>query len=363
MTIKNLLIVPSARLIRHPLTALKCYLRRVELPHHAEIQYAGDIPTILGVKHVFVLGRYYPHYFQTELPKYCSYPSCHGAPHPTFITLRQLRRILALVDAVLISSTAYPEAITRVTSAARARSLPIAILDIPDYDILYGAADSTQRLTLHFKPGRDFDLYFKKDLPLGCRTPTIVPFGPIPVRPASYHFHSLPKKYSVFYSGRRREDQSSPERAQLVALLQKEVAGAHIVAHDTRNTFMTLQEYWDNLAQARIAFSPSGRCWDSFRHCEVGLAPDTAMLAPTPFIETCGPPLVDGKNAILYNVVLRNGRYFVAHPSEVIEKIHYYLARPTELLQVAHAWSADVRVGHTITARSRYLIDTMQQLF
>lgn len=363
MTVKKLLFIPSQRLLWHTSTALKSWLLGHELPHHAEIQYAGDLPTVLGHDNVFVLGRYYPHIFSSTIPDQCSYPSCHGAPRPSFISKRQLNRTLSQIDAVLISSLAGQDTIKEIIALARSRDIPIAILDLPDYDTLYGAKDLSKRLTLGYQLGRDFDLYFKKDLPIGHRTEHILPFSPIPIRPESYSFTNLPKKHSIFYSGRKREDQSSPERAQVVHLVEKEIAKANIVTHDARNTFSSARQYWDNLASAYIALSPSGRCWDSFRHCEVGLAPATAIMVPQPFIETAGPGLIDAKNCLLYDVTLQSGRYYLTNPPEVISKLKYYLRHLDQLASIADQWKKDVLSGHTILSRSHYIIESMQSVF
>lgn len=363
MTVKKLLFIPSERLLWQTSTALKSWLLGHELPHHAEIQYAGDLPTVLGHDNVFVLGRYYPHVFSNTIPDQCSYPSCHGAPRPTFISQRQLNRTMSQVNAVLISSLAGHDTIKEIVKLARSRDLPIAILDMPDYDTLYGASDLSERLTLGYQFGRDFDLYFKKDLPIGHQTEHILPFSPIPVRPESYSFNNLPKQHSIFYSGRKREDQSSPERAQIVSLVEAKIAQTNIVTHDARNTFSSARQYWDNLASAYIALSPSGRCWDSFRHCEVGLAPATAIMLPQPFIETAGPSLIDGKNCLLYDVTLKAGRYYLANPSDVISKLKHYLQHLDQLASIADQWKKDVLSGHTILSRSHYIIDSMQTAF
>jgi len=260
---------------------------------------------------------------------------------------------------VIISAIGEPDLIAQVIKRARRFNLPVAILDIPDYDTLYGDPDIDEHLTLDFKEGRDYDIYFKKDLPIGLGTDQILPFGPIPVRPSSYQFIKKRKTKSVFYNGRKREDQSSPERAQIVEAVQEKIPDTNIMTHDDRSTFITNRQYWDFLSQARVALSPSGRCWDSFRHCEVGLAHNVAIMLPKPFIETCGPPIRDGRNAIVYDVVLRNRRYYLADANVTLQKLKNYLQKPAELERLAKNWRQDVLSGHTIEARSRYLINAM----
>jgi len=361
MTIKKILIVPSKRLQINYVELIKNRVYRQELPHHAEIQYAGDLPSVLGPDNVFVIGQYYPSVFAANFPLSCPYPSCHGATRPTFIKRKQIDKTLRQVDAVIISAIGEPDLIAQVIKRARRFNLPVAILDIPDYDTLYGDPDIYEHLTLDFKVRRDYDIYFKKDLPKGFGTDLILPFGPIPVRPSSYHFIEKQKTKSVFYNGRKREDQSSPERAQIVEAVQEKIPDTNIMTHDDRSTFITNRQYWDFLSQARVALSPSGRCWDSFRHCEVGLAPNVAIMLPKPFIETCGPPIRDGHNAIVYDVVLRDRRYYLADANVTLQKLKNYLQKPEELERLAKNWRQDVLSGHTVEARSRYLINMMRE--
>lgn len=361
MTINKILLIPSRRLILKYRQYIKSKIYGQELPHHAEIQYAGDLPAVLGPDNVFVIGQHYQHVFLATFPPTCAYPSCHGATRPTFIKTRHIDTILRQVDAVVVSAIGDIELVSRVIKKARRLDKPVAILDIADYDTLYGDPEIKRHLTLNFQPGRDYDIYFKKDLPIGFKTDVILAFGPIPVRPSSYKFKNLTKIHSVFYNGRKREDQSSPERAQIVNAVQEGIPDAYIITHDTRSTFVSNRQYWDYLSGSRVALSPSGRCWDSFRHCEIGLAPQVAIMLPRPFIETCGPPIRDGHNAIVYEVKLRNRRYYLAEREAALEKLRAYLQRPDELARLAKNWQNDVLAGHTIEARSRYMVNTMRE--
>jgi len=127
---------------------------------------------------------------------------------------------------------------------------------------------------------------------------------------------------------------------------------------------MNVKEYWYNLSRAQMALSPSGRVWDSFRHCEVGLAPLTCLIAPRPYVETVKPYLRDGKNAILYDTKLREDKkYHLVNPSALIEKIRYYLDHPNECQNLAQAWQTNVLEDHTIFARSKYIIESMEKVF
>lgn len=371
MEIKKLLIVPSDRIVVEQTNksfllkiakSLKSKIRPNQLSYDGEMQFYGDMPVVLGKENVSVFGKYKKHYFSKTVLEQCSYPSCCLTPEPTFISAGQLDSVLRQVDALLVSSKANERAIIAIKKA-KAKNIPVAIIDFADHESNYGSDNIAGDICRGFIDDEDFDLYFKKDLPLGYMTDVILPLCPIPIRPQSYDFPSAKQKYGIFYSGRKRTDQCQPERREVVEFVREHFVNTLIVEHDIRGSFMSIRQYWSNLAKSRIALSPSGRVWDSFRHCEVGLTESTVLLAPKPYVETVGPSLEDGKNAILYDTELKDDGYHLKQSDALVEKIKYYLNNSAELEKIAKTWKEDVMTGHTIAARSRYIIECMQKAF
>ncbi|RJQ36776.1 glycosyltransferase family 1 protein [Candidatus Parcubacteria bacterium] len=369
MAIKTILIVPAAgirndaleRPIISRLTAARRYLSPAS-GYDAEIQFYGDIPAILGAERTFVLGGFLPHLHAARVPAHAPYPSCHGVPPITAVRAAALETVLSAVDAVLVSTRAGGAG-ERAIRAARKRDIPVVLLDFPDHWELYGAPDARARLAGSFQAGRDFDLLFMKDLPRGEQTDAVLPLAPSPVRPSSYVLPTALKSSDIFFSGRTRTE-CQDDRPEVVDLIRGAFKKARIIEHDVkRQSFTLIQDYWTYLAEARMALSPSGKSWDSFRHAEVGLAPLTALIAPKPYIETTGPALEDGRNAILYDIEFRGGRFHLKNGAELVEKIRSYLARPQAIESLARAWARDVRAGHTILARSRYILNEMERVF
>lgn len=373
MSIQRVLIVPAGALVeREPasrsaallLRAVKAMKRRVfGMPsvYNSELQRYGDLPLILGRENVFYLGRLYPHVFSAAIPPACPYPSCHATPYGTEISVRELDEVLRNVDALLVSiQSGVRGEIAR--QRAKARGLPVAVLDAHDHQAIYEAEDIRSELACGLEPGRDFDLYFKENLPLGYRTETMLPLAPAPLRPEVYQFRTLPKATDIFYSGKERL-RGQPDGRAVLELMGREFPGAELVDHKDHRTFLSLREYWDGLARARLALSPSRFDWDSFRHCEAGLAPGTALIAPEPYVETTGPPLKDGLNAVLYATEFRDGKFYLKDGDTLIEKVRHYLSRPDEREALAKRWMDDVLAGHTVRARSQYILDAMEQGF
>lgn len=370
MRLQRILVVPHEAIIDSEpegrlaffITGAKALKRKfVRMPsiYNSEIQRYGDIPRILGRENTFVLGRLYPHFYSSTAPESSPYPSCHGLPQGTSITERELESTVGRVDAVLISVKAGVRG-ERTIALARKKGIPIAILDAHDHQSMYEAADIRKELFWHFQPKKDFDLYFKENLPLGYKTDTVLPLAPAPVRPEMYQFDALQKNIDVFYSGRERAT-VQPEGGEVVDLVKREFLNTRILEHKDHRAFLTLREYWNALSCARIVLSPSRRDWDSFRHCETGLAHGTALVAPRPYVETVGPELKDGVNAILYDTHHRGGKYYLADGAGLVDKIRHYLDYPALRERIAARWREDVLGGHTTLARSRYIVDSIEQ--
>jgi len=347
--------------VLRPLRELKRYFNPGATPYDAEILFYGDIPLVLGRENVFQFGEYPSQIHAKRVPLNSPYPSCHGTPRATIVRQDEIADILGKVDALLVSTRAGARR-DLVVPLARNRGIPVALLDFLDHHANYGAVDIRKDLTHGFEQGRDYDLYFKKDLPRGYAADRIRPLAPVPVRPESFAFPETGKDVDIFYSGRSRAG-CQADRGETVELVKTNFQNSFIVEHEGRGNFMSTHEYWQSLARAKMALSPSGKVWDSLRHCEVGLAAGTALIAPRPYVETVGPKLEDGTNAILYDTEFREGKYHLKNPGELVGKIKHILADDASREAIADAWAKDVREGHTVLARSKYIIETMERAF
>lgn len=371
--IKKILVVPIETIVeeKHGLSPAAFFINAaksakrmmVGMPsvYNGELQFYADLPVVLGRENVFLFGKYYPHFHSPNVPPMCAYPSCHGTPRPLSCSEAEIRSRIREMDAVLVSTLAGRRG-ELVIKLAKKFDIPVSLIDFKDRHVTFGAAESVVRQELYcgFIRGAHFNLFFKKDLPLGYANEYTFPIVPIPIRPESYDFRVLPKDIDIFYSGVRRL-KGVGDRFEITALMRDNFANTVILEKSRGESFLSNRSYLDYLSRARIALSPPGFVWDSFRHCEVGLAPKTALLAPRPYIEVVEPFLKDGINAILYETEFSDGKYHLTGQQELIAKIRYYLSRPAELERIAEAWGRDVREGHTATARARYIVQRMEQ--
>lgn len=377
MKIKKLLIVPvdtvvepepkarSAAFLLRGMKFIKRKIFRGLSVYESEIIRYADIPKILGSDNVFIFGKVYPHLHSMDIPRYCPYPSCHGTPRYSAVDEKGLRSAVRQADAILVSvKSAKSGRALPAMRLARERDIPIAMIDTHDHEEIFMTSDIKKELFYGFQQGKDFDVFFKTSLPLGFRTDRVLPIAPVPIRPETHHFRAIPKIYDVFYSGRKRTI-AQPDRDETVSALRADFPNSKFYEHTRRKrrSFIPVRDYWDGISRSRFALSPSGRVWDSFRHCEAGLAPKTALIAPKPYEETTGPALRDGVNSVLYETEFRGGRTHLKDPGVLIEKVRYYLEHPAERERLADRWAADVLSGHTVYARSKYIVESIEKLF
>lgn len=368
MKIKKILIVPSKKALKQKESFSENIRRRwrdfKKSPriHDAGCLHWSDITSILGQENTFVLGklRYGSAYFSNKIPDNVMFLSSLGMPRPSFVKESDLKKILGQVDVVIISERSG-DILQTVIAESRALGVPIVMLEANDSEAIYGSKNIRKDITHDFVKGKDFDLYFKLDVPLGYGTPYLFPLAPQPVRPPMYHFEKLPKDITVFYSGSYNPALYQGDRGEAVEALRS-IPGALFLQHNSPADYGSIKDYLNNISRAKLALCPSGRSWNSYRISHTGLSPGTALIAADPYIETTSPRLEDGVNAILYKTKIgSDGRYHLTNPDELVQKVKFYLSHDAERERIASRWHDDVLAGHTMTSHAQYILDTIEK--
>lgn len=327
----------------------------------AEVLHYADIPKILGVENTYMVGRYYRDYTRKSIPRHTRYPSLHKTPKGTYIDESELAEVIKKVEAVIICKRAGSLG-DRARSLARKHDVFMAVVDHFDDLELYKNPD-TKPLTDGLRYGQDYHLYFKHDIPLGRASDTLLPIAPMPVRVESYPvaaWNGYQRDISVFYRGQQRLGVLRGDRHQLAELIRSHIPSAVIDNQPKRKTF-SVKEYWEKLARSLIAYTPSGKVWDSTRHCETALF-GCVPLIPQPDCETVNSAVRNGENAIAYETQrTRNGEYVVVNVKKTLDRVKEVLSDGIELPRIAESWRQEVFVNHTTEARARYLVDAINQ--
>jgi len=373
MEIKKILIIPSSKIVQpikrgivnnilKVVRDFKLKLKPNFFVYDGEMLFYSDIPRILGKENVFILDKYYPYLLLRNTPDNCPYPVFANNPEATFIGQEKIKNTLNKVDVVLVSTRSGSKG-QAVVKDARQKNIPIVMIDFHDHDEIFASVNIKKDCFRGFIKGKDFDIYFKKDIPLGYKSEILFPLSPLPVRVEAFKKLIMVKDINIFYSGRSRIDLCQPDREESISVIKKNFKNLKILEHETRKTFPTRKKYWEYISRSKIAVSPSGRVWDSFRHCEIGLANKTALAIPKPYVETIGPDLKDGVNSILYDIKIKDGRAHLINEKEFKDKLNYYLNSKIERERLADRWTEDVKNGHTVYARSKYIIKTIEKIF
>jgi Glycosyl transferases group 1 len=326
-----------------------------------EVLYYCELSSLLGRDSVFILGGYSNLYFRSH-PEEVSYPSLTRIPPAVPVTPEQAKSLLGQVDAVLVT----PDGIRRneglIQDFARLDK-PTAIIDFQDHEAMF--VDPNAQVERDFKQGKHFTHYFKKDLPLRETRKNFFPLAPLPVRPECYNLRPggwEGKSLDIFFRGRLGAGRVRKEREEAVRLLRTAYPNTDITWTDVeegRGIFprrMVGKEYWQEFERSRIALSPGGRVWDSFRHCEIGLFGCT-LIIPLPDCQMAGIALRDGYNCIGYDVRVEDGEHRLVNSTGLVEKVRGYLKDDKALQRLALQWQRDVMQSHTSKARAQQILD------
>lgn len=331
-------------------------------PFNAEAQYMGDIPKVVGYANAFADQNYFQYFRgQESAPKDCPYPSLFGMPRPTLQSRKEIIRCLKkqVYDVVFVSVRAGDfGALVRET--AMENNIFVAVFDVYDMDC-YKEDVYKEKLYNGLRYGKDFNLYFKADIPIGMQTETLRPLAMIPVRPETCHFPKVDNKdIDVFFSGRVR-GKNQPDRDQTLDVIGQMPINSLLLTHETRFTFPTRPEYDSFVSRSKIILCPSGRRVDSFKFGEMALAQESLVLAPEQWMDVVEPGLVDCVNCVTYGVKNVDGRYHLSNPHELEEKIMYYLSHDEERIRITKRLKKDVLENHTVYKRSKYIVEEIKK--
>ena len=327
----------------------------------SEIYNYADIPNINGKDQTFILGNYYKEYTEKQIPKNTRYPSIHNNPHGTHLTLRGALSMIKKFDCVLIGIQSN-EIGNKIRKKALNHNIPVVLIDHFDHPQVY-KDPSYENIFRGLKPEKDFNMYFKHDLPKNKLIDHLVyPLAPMPCNPNNYPQinHTWNKKnISVFYRGRKSHNPRK-DRILLSEEIKKQIEFSHI-EHIGQSEKITIFEYVNNLSKTKIAFTPSGKVWDSTRHTEIGLY-NCVPLIPEPDCEVVSDCIKDTENSIVYNINDINEGEINKSISDIIDKVRSLIKNDKKLIEIADNWRNEVLLNHTVNARSNMVLKKINQL-
>jgi hypothetical protein len=342
------------------LAKLKGYYKFNQVAY--EYNYYSDICRVNdGETHI--LGRLHPQYLNAP-PADCTNPSARLCPPVFPVRLSMARKDLAGYDAVICSSWSVKYASDLLCMAKRAGVI-VAIIDHADHENIFITKDQIE-LTRGLQPVSDFDLYFKKDLPLGMQSEKILPLGPDPVRPESYDLKvMLPqseRSTSVFFSGILNKPTTKDQRDGLLQEVAKRVDASFINIidvddHYSKKGLLNNSEINEHMGKSRIVLCAPGRAWTTTRLTTSAVFGCVPMIAE-PDCELVDLDFTKNEMALIYpNLRYLKGNKRYQAIETAIEKINSSASNPSNLELMAKKWRECILKKHTTEARSRYIVE------
>ena len=327
-----------------------------ELESHfmsAEHYNYSNIVDLNGQNNTYILGNYYKEYISKVVPEYSRYPSSHATPLGNHINLKQAFSILNELDCILvgIKSLNYCSDLLKI---ARQKNILISVIDYYDDKEIYNLGSiSDKRLTRNLTYKEDFDVFFKHDIPINQDKEYLHSICPMPI-----NFENYPKlniknfkdrKFNVFFSGRKHLS-DHPERVDLLNFINKKVDKFNLKIIKPHEK-ISLKEYCDNMNNSKIAFSPSGKVWDSTRHSECAIYKNIPLIRE-PNCKLANDLSINDNNSIIYQIKQTKNSF-----DQVVEKVKFILNKEEEYLRISENWYNEIISKNTIAERSKYIIN------
>jgi hypothetical protein len=350
---------------RPNLARLKWYHKFNQVAY--EYNFYSDISRVnKGETHI--VGRLHPQYLAAP-PSDCTNPSARLCPPVTSVRMSTAKRELSSYDAILCSSWSVDYVKDLLLSAKRA-SVFVTIIDHADHENIFLSRDQKE-LTRGLRLGHDFDLYLKKDLPLGMKNDQILPLGPDPVRPESYNVSTIPtqsnRNISVFFSGILNKPTTKEQRDGLLQEVARNVDSSYINIidvddHYAKKGLLSNLEINEHMSKSRVVLCAPGRAWTTTR------LTTSAVFGCVPMVAEPDCELVDldfTKNdlAIKYpNLRYLKGVQRSQAIDAAIKELNDALLDVDRLDLMAKNWREIVLKKHTTEARSKYIVECVKRL-
>lgn len=346
-TIRRLGFAKIPKILKHPFLSVEHY-------HYI------DLVKIIGRQNVFMLNEFNEKYLTSKIDQTSPYISMNNFNEPTYISYKNAMDMISKCD-VIISSVRLDNKGKRLLEFSKSLKKFIVIVDYLDHlDIYKSNSHDKDILYRGKKLGTDFSLYLKHDIPLNFKDDDcIYPLAPMPVRQENFpdaerNFTS--KENSFFYSGRIKHGVRN-DRVELIKLISNHFNNLYF--NFSEDAFLTMNNYIKAAINSKICVSPSGKVWDSTRHCEIGLL-NSAPLIPKNNCKILGEPLLDLENCILYEV---NDSFSILNNQKLIHKLNELIKEINQekLSNIAKSWRDNVLKHHTTLARAKFLYNKILQ--
>lgn len=327
-----------------------------------EILYYAELAKIN--ENTFFLGGLHREYLKKNIPSYTTNPSAHNLHQPKRISLKKLKKELRNFDALLVSIDSF-NFYKDLIKNAKNLNIIVAIIDHPDQEDIYHEKEKSL-LFKGLSKGKDFDLYFKKDIPKGMLEDDLYPLAPDPIKIENFEdikrISMNNKKNDFFFSGVLNKPITYENRKDILEVFNSSDK-SHITTIDINNHYkrelLSHFELIENMAQSKFILSPSGRSWTTTRHTMSAVTYSCPVI-PTPDCETVKMNFEDNHNVITYPMLRYLGENDRKKEALSLKDKLRYL-NDAEAERISENWREEVLSHHTTLERSKYILNTIKK--
>lgn len=369
----NIIVIP------HPLVSnFDCYFNAGRIPNlnylqrrrwgylFNEIQpiyeynFYSDLCGCKEVRSIKILGKLRGEYLAGAGP-FDTHPSGRNCPEIEPISISKFRSDYAFFDFAFVSESAYP-LVADLLRMYRSEGGRVAIIDHRDHETLIARPSMTE-LTRGLVHGKDFDVYFKKDIPLCFEYRWLYPLAPDPLRRESFSLAELTpieqRSKSVFFSGIVSKEVTAQNRVRLLEILSEiDGANVNIIHLDSKGFGTNLRsnnDLFSEMLDSKFCFCPPGRSWTTTR---LGMAAQFGCcpIVSEPNMRLVSDAVCKPDKAILFPNIL-------GCDLQEIDRIGFELAEKiesmtdSEIQVMAENWRNEFFQHHSPLARAEYLIE------
>ena len=284
---------PKSLRKRFFLDYLRIRVNNFSLPGN-DLAWWGRLNEVENVQ-VSVIGSPNQTYFKDDLDSDSAqrWPVLFGFKPVNLISKEESLKSLTNFDYIL-SSSRFDDLYFNVLVKAKKLDIPIAMIDAHDDEPVYDLG----KPYLLKSQRHPYNLLFKQDLPIGLRSNKILPLSPLPYPSGKNYIFKETKSFkSIFFSGADRPNITRSDRGIICNYIEQNFLDSRIFLNKPKLP-ENLYEYLNK--ESLIQLSPSGRVWNSFRHCSAAID-SPVLVIPQNDCELTWDVFKDEENCITYD--------------------------------------------------------------
>lgn len=335
---------------------------------NGELNHYGEISKILGKDKVFFLDELHPIYIKELCTNYFknknnqklieSYPSNFNFDKQKYINLKEIIKKKIKFDFAIFSAKSFEENY-KIINFLKSNKTKIVMFDkLDDQEIYF--KDKNFKIADNYK--FKYDIIFKQDIPIYNTESNVFPIAPIPcVLQSNYSNKNNNnfKSYNFYFSGDYRKNITRKDRFDIIEFIKKEFSQSSINITTGRKSFFSKNDQDTFLNKSKINISPSGKVWDSYRHCELANY-NSPILLPKSNCKVVPGEFEDMKNCIIYETEIINNEFVITNLDNLREKISSVLKDDFIRKQLFDNYLNLIKNYHTRYKRSEYIVNILK---